>query len=747
MKQFLILLFAGVFQQAIAQQFYFPASILHDSAALQHFMPRLANELLNIYSNDKDKDFDNLFRFQIVAAAYNEAVASIDSVQKQYSDTMQSKGIDFQFRTYCLAKQQMAHSPGVFDSVYKNILKTCAEKLPEKARSYLDLYFSTNLQQIKEKYNGVLLKQATNKDSISYDNLKILVRSYCSFLVYNQILPPGKPIIDEIEWNDYLVEDNLKIPMRDGAVISATIVRKKSITAPQPAVLMFNIYASSYDKYDSKKSAANGFVGIVANTRGKALSPQEIEPFEHDARDAYDIIDWISKQPWCNGKVGMYGGSYLGFSQWAAAKYHHPALKTIVPQVAVGAGIDYPMWYNCFTAYMLRWIHLVTNNKFTDDGDFSNSAYWRSVYLKWYASGKSFRALDTIEGRSNKIFQRWLNHPGYDAFWQNMTPDSSQFANLNIPVLTTTGYFDDEQLGALYYLRRHYQCNPKANHYLVIGPYDHYGAQSTSSDSLSGYVIDKVGKINFDDLVFEWFNYTLNDGPKPALLKDRFNFQVMGTNTWYHAPALKAPSYKTYYLSNVSTGGSFVLTDIKPAVDEYIRYQIDLADRSDTTALLRQRQFRIVDTALNTNSCMVFVSEPLKEDITIHGSFEAQLKFICNKKDADLLLSLYEQLPGGRYFSLSSTAFRASYAKDYSRRQLLTPGKLYTLPFPPSVFVSKLITKGSRLLLIARVKKEAGAQINYGSGKDVSDETIHDAGAPMQLQLFSGSSIRIPVMK
>ena len=66
--------------------------------------------------------------------------------------------------------------------------------------------------------------------------------------------------------------------------------------------------------------ADNGYVGIIAFTRGKGKSPQNIEPFEHDASDVYDVIDWISKQPYCNGSVGMWGGSYLGFTQWAAAK-------------------------------------------------------------------------------------------------------------------------------------------------------------------------------------------------------------------------------------------------------------------------------------------------------------------------------------------------------------------------------------------------------------------------------------------
>lgn len=77
----------------------------------------------------------------------------------------------------------------------------------------------------------------------------------------------------------------------------------------------------------------------------------------------------------------MYGCSHLGFSQWAAAKKVHPALKTIVPQIAVGIGIDYPMQNNIFMSYMLQWIHFVTNNKQTDNEDFGKTKKWENPIL------------------------------------------------------------------------------------------------------------------------------------------------------------------------------------------------------------------------------------------------------------------------------------------------------------------------------------------------------------------------------
>ncbi|MFP3675180.1 CocE/NonD family hydrolase, partial [Bacillus sp. SIMBA_031] len=75
-----------------------------------------------------------------------------------------------------------------------------------------------------------------------------------------------------------------------------------------------------------------------------------------EIEDVNEVIDWIIKQPWNNGKVGMIGGSYDGFSQWAAVKNLHPALKTIIPTASVGFGVDFPIFNNCFSPYMLRWL-------------------------------------------------------------------------------------------------------------------------------------------------------------------------------------------------------------------------------------------------------------------------------------------------------------------------------------------------------------------------------------------------------
>ena len=111
----------------------------------------------------------------------------------------------------------------------------------------------------------------------------------------------------------------------------------------------------------------------------------------------------------------------------------------------------------------------------------------------------------------------------------------------------------------------------------------------------------------------------------------------------------------------------------------------------------------------------------------------------------DFTLAVYEVLPDGRYFNLAYYLGRASYAWDMSRRRLLTPGKIETIPFDQTVIVSRQLSPGSRLLVLLAVNKAGEAQVNYGTGKDVSDESIADAKEPLKVRWYNDSVIRVPV--
>jgi predicted acyl esterase len=144
---------------------------------------------------------------------------------------------------------------------------------------------------------------------------------------------------------------------------------------------------------------------------------------------------------------------------------------------------------------------------------------------------------------------------------------------------------------------------------------------------------------------------------------------------------------------------------------------------------------------------LFFISEPVSEPVSVEGMFEGDLKASINKKDMDIGVTLFEIMPDGRYFHLSYYLGRASYARDMSKRELLTPGKTESISFDRTRMVCRQLSKGSRLLVVLNINKNADAQVNYGTGKDVSDEDIEDSKIPLEIKWYNDSIIKVPVWK
>lgn len=576
--------------------------------------------------------------------------------------------------------------------------------------------------------------------------IKLLVMAVCclgAVLCVKANTTAGRDTL--IKGQYYHVYDSVLIHTKDGVAISALVVQQKEQQQPLPVILQFTIYARHTDIRKAIEAAEKGYVGVMAYSRGKRYGTGEIMPYEHDAKDVYEVIDWISKQNWCNGKIGMYGGSYNGFTQWAATKRMHPALKTIVPSATVAPGLDVPMMNNVVMSFPFSWTYYVSNNRFLDTEDY-NSPKWKELEYKWFQQGLAYRAMDSlVEGRPrNKIFQTWLQHPAYDAYWQQMIPYKKEFSKINIPVLTTTGYYDGGQVGALYYTREHNKYLPGAEHYVIIGPYGHFGSQGNPDAVYHGYAIDSVANISIHNIIYEWFDYILKGKPKPVFLKDKINYQPMASNVWKHAGSLQQVSNDTltFYLDNKKDG---LLNLQKPTRPGFSDMQLDFADRSSMNSYFYE--FRIIWDSLFSGGGVMYKSEPFETATEFTGSFTGNMKVTINKRDMDYSAVLFEQLPDGRYFYLSYFMGRASYATSNIKRSLLTPGKKTTLSFTNSYFTSRKIAKGSRLVLIVNVNKSQSEQINYGTGKDVNSETIHDAKEPLKIKWHNDSFIKIPVWK
>src|SRR5690348_1544041 len=196
----------------------------------------------------------------------------------------------------------------------------------------------------------------------------------------------------------------VKIPMRDGVKLNATIFSAHGQKEPLPVIFTFTPYIG--DSYTDRAVyfAKHGYVYALVDVRGRGNSGGEFWPFANEGRDGYDVVEWLAKQPYCNGKVTMWGGSYAGFDQWTVLKEFPPHLATIVPAAAAHPGVDFPFQYNIFATYDMQWLTF-TSGVTSNASIFGNSSFWSSKARDYYNGHLAFQDFDRVVGNSSTVFQ------------------------------------------------------------------------------------------------------------------------------------------------------------------------------------------------------------------------------------------------------------------------------------------------------------------------------------------------------
>jgi len=738
---------------ASSQQIPFRADSLGaDTAAA---MSALATRAIAIYHDtNRDRYLDNLFRLQMVTGRYADASRTLDSLRIQRGNRVSLSATATNILYQVLATAKARASGAQFDDAFRQVYRATLARLDDRTAALV--VRNSNISPFV--LDGALfraLRSSTGKTSISVADAMALLKAYQAQQAFRVIIPLAGPLDAEDDRRRYAIDYNVKVPTAGGATVCAMVVRQRSATRRLPSLLDFTIYADSETNMsDARRAASNGYVGVIGLTRGKRCSPNVPVPYEYDGVDAAALIDWIAQQPWSDGRVGMYGGSYEGFTQWAAAKHLPKALKTIIPAVAVGPGIDVPMDGNLFLSFVYPWPFYTLDNKELDDTTYFNFNRWNRLNQTWYTSGRAYRDLDKIDGKPNPIFDRWIDHPTYDEYWQRMIPYREDFARVNIPVLQTAGYYFGGPGAAVYYFTEHYKHNPDAQDYLVIGPYDHplgqRGLVTLLGDTLytmGGYRVDPVALTDFGELRYQWFDWIFKNGRRPALLKDKVNYQVMGANVWKSAPTINAMADQRlrFYMTPIRVDSGYRLTPNEYTGGTHVEQTVDLADRTDSGRVAPGGG--VVAKAIYTWNAVQFVSPVLAGPFELSGLFSGRLDFVCNKQDFDFQISLYEVTSAGDYVLLSTLWTRASAVRDISHRTLLQPGVRQQLDYQSVRLTSRLIGNGSRLVVLITVLKQPDLQINYGTGKDVSDETIADAREPLRISWYGGSYIEVPISR
>lgn len=529
----------------------------------------------------------------------------------------------------------------------------------------------------------------------------------------------------------------VKIPMRDGVLLNATVYRPPNWQQQQlPSIITITPYISDRYHPDAQYFSRHGYAFLVVDTRGRGNSAGEFLPMDlQDGTDGHDVVQWVAAQPWSNGKVAMRGGSYGGYNQWATARYFPANLSTIVPIASPYHGVDFPMNYNVQYPYVIRWLTLTSG--VTPQGRiFGDDAFWNRKYLEYHQSGIAFAQLDELVGNPSATFQRWISHPHLDDYWAKRVPSAQALNKLSLPILTITGYYDGDQPGAMQYYREHMQhgnAAAKASHYLLLGPWNHSGTRMPTQE---------FGGIRFGDaMMFDafaldhaWYQWTMADGERPGFLKDRVTYFVAGGNAWKSAPSLEAVANHELKLllgSQQQQHTAFATGSLtESATDglDYSHYRYDpldtsKAERGDAEAYLID-QSEVIHT---NGDGLIFHSEAFTEATEISGFLKLEAWLEMDVADTDINVTVYEIKADGSSIALAGETLRARYRESLREPKLVEPGRVNLYTFERFYWFSRLLAPGSRLRLFIRPANGVQQQRHYNAGKPVHLQTSNDA--------------------
>jgi uncharacterized protein len=528
----------------------------------------------------------------------------------------------------------------------------------------------------------------------------------------------------------------VKIPMRDGVHLNATAYTPKDQQAPAPCVFTLTPYIAQSYHDRGMYFAAHGYPFLTVDVRGRGNSEGVFRPFLQEADDGHDIVEWLASRPYCNGKVTMWGGSYAGYNQWMTATEFPPHLATIVPAASPYAGVDFPMRNNIFYPYNVQWLTF-TSGRASQDRIFGDDKFWATKYRQWFESGAPFRQFDTQLGNASPIFREWLEHPHPDAYWDAYNPAAGQYAKLSIPILTITGSYDDDQPGALSHYREHMKHGSpevRARHYLVIGPWDHAGTR-TPSANFGGLTFGPASLVDLPKLHLDWYAWTMQSGPKPEFLQKRVAYYVMGAEKWRYADALEAVTAQSraYYLDSVGGAGDVLASGSlsgQPSKGGQDRYVYDPRDVSGAELESTLDPSSLTDQTLihaRSGGQLVYHTAAFEKAVEISGFFRLSAWIAIDQPDTDFLVSVHEIRPDGSSIQLTTDQMRARYRENVHEPRLITSKGPLRYDFERFTFVSRQISKGSRLRLRIAPINSIYTEKNYNSGKQVADESMSDA--------------------
>jgi putative CocE/NonD family hydrolase len=572
--------------------------------------------------------------------------------------------------------------------------------------------------------------------------LQAIRSGYESFLVdpstlYPELSQPTMPT---------KTEKAVHVKMRDGVELVADVVRPAD-DAKHPAILERTPYGREIlSQLEGEWWAKRGYVHIVQDVRGRNDSAGEWSPFVNERKDGYDTIDWIAKQGWSDGKVGMIGGSYVGWVQWAAAVETHPALKCIVPQVSppdlfFNFPIDHgvPMLFGA-----LWWSNFVKDKKVPAVPETPKD-------LEKLKTLPLSKADDETLGRDIPFYDAWLDKETPSAF-----ASASYMADMNkvkIPVLHISGRWDGDGIGTKLNWAKMRDLGNK-NQWLIYGPWTHLFNTSTRLGD-TDFGPDAI--IDLDSIYLRWFDTWLKDKQVNWEKQPKVRAFVTGANEWRELgdwPDSRSREMTLYLSSRGPANGIASVGELvtaAPKAQPPDRYTYDPAAAEIPAGLKNVKNFadllaagsNVVKIAPADKALLVYRTSPMSEPLEIGGPIELDLHFSTSAKDTDFFASLVDIDEQGTMRSIGlSGKIRARYLSGWEKPSLLQPGKLYkaTIELWDSAHQVK---KGHRLGVLISSESFPGYARNLNTGEPISNATrmvvaqqtiYHDAKRPSALR-------------
>jgi uncharacterized protein len=483
-------------------------------------------------------------------------------------------------------------------------------------------------------------------------------------------------------------EPGVRVKMRDGISLVADIYRPQG-SGKYPVLLQRTPYNRQGDAQTAQSLASHGYAVILQDTRGRFDSEGIFYPFRYESQDGYDTVEWAARQEFCNGQVGMFGGSYVGATQWLTTLAKPPHLVAILPYVTAS---EYYDGWTYQSGVLMQWFTSTWSSGLAEDA-------LRREVDKRLRPGEWIQQLPVEQYRIHDLptmneltpyFRDWIEHEQSDDYWRPWKI-SDHYGELGVKALSAGGWHDIFLKGTIEnFMGLRQQAGTPAlrnGQRLLVGPWGHV---STSPDGQVGDVtFGKQAVLDMTALILAWYDYTLKGIQNEFANQPPVRIFVMGENVWRNEqefPLARARTTK-YYLhaarGAATVAGDGLLSEQEPKQQPPDTFVYDplqavptLGGRLCCNAEVPGGPF---DQRANEGrpDVLVFSTTPLEKDTEVTGFIKVELHASTSAVDTDFTALLADVSPDGYARYLADGVVRARYRNSTNKAEALVPGQIY----------------------------------------------------------------------